>query len=77
MGDLPGILIEVVLVFGGVLAFGWWQLRTIKRDRAKAAAERAARESGGPGTHRNEAPRSLCSLPPEGALGTFGTAGRY
>ena len=40
-GHLPLILIEVVLVFGGALAFGWWQFHEIKRDRAKAAAERA------------------------------------
>ena len=40
-GHLPLILIEVVLVFGGALAFGWWQLHEIKRDRAKAAARRA------------------------------------
>lgn len=37
----PIIVIEVVLGLGGALLFGWWQLRTIKRDRAKAAAERA------------------------------------
>lgn len=44
---MPVILIEIVLVLGGVLAFGWWQLRTIKRDREKAAAERAARGDAG------------------------------
>jgi hypothetical protein len=36
----PLILIEGVLVFGGALAFGWWQLRSVKRDREKARAER-------------------------------------
>jgi hypothetical protein len=36
----PIILIEVVLVFGGVLLFGWWQLRSIKRDQQQAAAQR-------------------------------------
>jgi predicted negative regulator of RcsB-dependent stress response len=40
---LPLILIELVLVFGGVLAFAWWQLRSVAHDRQKAAAERAAR----------------------------------
>lgn len=40
----PIILIEGVLVLGGVLAFGRWQFRSIRRDREKAAAERAARE---------------------------------
>jgi len=38
---LPIILIELVLVFGGVLAFGWWQLRSVKLDRLKAAERRA------------------------------------
>jgi len=42
---LPIVLIEVLLIFGGVLAFGWWQLREIKRDQAKTARERAEREA--------------------------------
>jgi hypothetical protein len=33
--NLPLILIEVVLVFGGALAFAWWQLRDLKRERKK------------------------------------------
>lgn len=37
----PIVLIEVILVFGGVLAFGWWQLRSVKRDREAAQARRA------------------------------------
>lgn len=47
--NLPIILIEVVLVFGGVLLFGWWQLRSVKRDRERtraAKAEAAAQASG-------------------------------
>jgi len=36
----PLILIEGVLVFGGALAFGWWQLRSVKRDRERLQAER-------------------------------------
>ncbi len=40
---LPIILIEVLLIGGGVLMFGWWQLRSLRRDREKAAAERARR----------------------------------
>ena len=27
-------LIEMVLVFAGVVAFAWWQFRSLKRDRA-------------------------------------------
>jgi predicted negative regulator of RcsB-dependent stress response len=41
--NLPVILIEVVLIFGGVLAFGWWQLRDLKKAREQT--ERARRES--------------------------------
>jgi hypothetical protein len=37
----PLILIEGVLVFGGALAFGWWQLRSVKRDREQLLAQRA------------------------------------
>lgn len=42
---LPIVLIELVLVFGGVLLFGVWQLRSVKRDQEKTRAERAAREA--------------------------------
>ena len=31
----PIILIEVVLVFGGVLLFAWWQLRVLRKEREK------------------------------------------
>ncbi len=43
---LPLILVEVVLVFGGVLAFGWWQLRDLDRERKKRE-ERKRQEGGG------------------------------
>jgi|OpeIllAssembly_1097287.scaffolds.fasta_scaffold47024_2 predicted negative regulator of RcsB-dependent stress response len=58
MGEhLPIVLIEVVLIFGGVLAFGWWQLREIEVDRRKAAAARDAREkSATPDERGNAAP---------------------
>jgi predicted negative regulator of RcsB-dependent stress response len=42
---LPIILIEVVLIFGGVLAFGWWQLRDIRKAQEQTARERALREA--------------------------------
>jgi len=29
----PVILIEVVLMFGGVLLFAWWQLRDLRKER--------------------------------------------
>lgn len=39
-GNLPVILIELVLVLGGVLAFAWWQLRSVRRDREATARQR-------------------------------------
>jgi hypothetical protein len=58
----PLILIEGVLVFGGALAFGWWQLRSVKRDReeSKRRAEqaRAAEQSAGQGNCAHSPDRS-------------------
>lgn len=31
----PVILIEVALMFGGVLLFAWWQLRDLRKEREK------------------------------------------
>jgi len=45
---LPVILIELVLVVGGLVLFGWWQLRSVRRDRDKAAAMRAAKAALNP-----------------------------
>lgn len=51
----PIVLIEGIVVFGGALAFAWWQLRDIKRDqrraaeKKKAAADVQASGSGGTG----------------------------
>lgn len=48
----PLILIELVLVFGSVLVFAWWQLRSVERDRRETQRQReadaaaAARTSG-------------------------------
>ena len=36
-GHLPLILVEGVLVFGGVLVFAWWQFRDLRREREKSA----------------------------------------
>ncbi len=41
-GALPLILVEGVLVFGGVLAFAWWQFRDLRRERERTAAREAA-----------------------------------
>lgn len=48
----PLILIEGVLVFGGALGFGWWQLRSVKRDREelRLKRERKQAESAGNAT---------------------------
>ena len=43
--NLPIVLIEIVLVFGGVLAFGWWQLRSIEKDREAARRKRASTDA--------------------------------
>jgi hypothetical protein len=60
--NTPIILIEVVLVFGGVLLFGWWQLRSIKRDQQKAAEERQRQRAHEQGaeerTEAHDQPRS-------------------
>lgn len=37
----PLLLIEGVLVFGGALLFGWWQLRSVARDQQETARRRA------------------------------------
>jgi hypothetical protein len=31
----PIILIEVIIVFGGVLLFAWWQLNDLRKEREK------------------------------------------
>ena len=41
----PIILIEVILVFGGVLLFAWWQLRDLKREREKDQKKREEEKS--------------------------------
>lgn len=38
----PLLLIEGVLVFGGALLFGWWQLREIERDQRALQKKREA-----------------------------------
>jgi choline-glycine betaine transporter len=43
---LPLIVVEIVMVFGGALAFAWWQLRDLDREKRKRqqaqAQQRAA-----------------------------------
>jgi hypothetical protein len=45
----PVILIEGVLFGGGALLFGWWQLRSLRKERERDAAlarEQAAADRG-------------------------------
>ncbi|MGF1620504.1 MAG: hypothetical protein ACFCUR_07815 [Rhodomicrobiaceae bacterium] len=40
------VLIEIILIFGAVLALGAWELRSLRKARqARQARERAAREA--------------------------------
>ncbi len=49
--NLPIIVIEVVLVFGGVMVFAWWQLRELRkleRERERKKAEAAGQPDDTP-----------------------------
>lgn len=42
--NMPSLgFIELILVFGAVLAFGFWELYTLRRDRKHTEATRKAR----------------------------------
>jgi predicted negative regulator of RcsB-dependent stress response len=46
----PFIVIELLLIFGGAMAFAWWQIRDVNRAqeetrRAREAAEAAAQRT--------------------------------
>jgi hypothetical protein len=43
----PVILIEVVIVFGGVLLFAWWQLRDLRKEREKGQKNKGRDEQQG------------------------------
>lgn len=43
--DLPLKLVEVLLVLGGLVAFVWWQMRELRIDGEKTAAETRARQA--------------------------------
>ena len=45
----PLVLVEVVLVLGGAIAFAWWQLRDVERAQ-REARERRAREAAAEAT---------------------------
>jgi hypothetical protein len=39
-------LVEMLLVLGAALGFGWWQLRSVERDRREAGRRRRAGQDG-------------------------------
>lgn len=41
--NFPIIAIELVLVLGGALGFGWWQFRDLDREAAKRNASENAK----------------------------------
>jgi len=64
---LPLIVIEVVFVFGGALAFAWWQLRDLDREKRRREERRrdagrseavspSASEDGSPGAGHDRGP---------------------
>ena len=55
--NLPVILIEVVLIFGGVLAFGWWQLRDLEKERERSERTRSEAAEAGKTTEDLDASR--------------------
>jgi hypothetical protein len=69
---LPLILIELVLVGGGVLGFGLWQIRSVKRDRARAQAARAhaAAAQARPGDEAGAATAGEANARTSGTSGT-------
>ena len=56
----PFILIELVLTFGGVLLFAWWQLRELNQ---RAAAREKAREQERQREQQDDRPRDASADP--------------
>ena len=42
----PVIIIELVLVFGGVVLFAWWQLRDLRKEREKRKRHQSDQTNG-------------------------------
>jgi hypothetical protein len=55
MNHLPFIAVEIVLVFGGAMAFAWWQFRDLAKERRKREARRADGAAGSKEAGRNDA----------------------
>ncbi len=43
--DTKLILLEALLIVGAAFGFGFWQLRSVKKDQEKTKRERAQREA--------------------------------
>lgn len=67
----PLLLIEGVLVFGGALLFGWWQLRSVARDQQETARRRAEQaQRDAQGSDPTPAPAERPSPPGSGTTDT-------
>lgn len=49
MNHLPLIVVEVLLVFGGALAFAWWQFRDLRLEREKREKRKQESRDAGDG----------------------------
>lgn len=60
----PIVLVEGVLVLGGTLLFGWWQLRSIRRDQDEARRRREADDAAREQTSEGVQPDTPGESPP-------------
>ena len=63
--DWSFIVVELGLVFGGALAFGWWQLRDVAREQAK-------RETSIKAAAQHTAPQETAAAPASSAPASTG-----
>lgn len=42
----PFIIIELFLVFGGVVLFAWWQFRDLRKEREKRECQQSDQTNG-------------------------------
>ena len=51
------------MVFGGALAFGWWQLRSLERDRRETQRQREHEQEATGSDRGSDAPSGAASDP--------------